>query len=241
VNSPEVQSRASTDVLRHAEIARGLHDVEQRIQAACDAAGRTRQSVTLVSVSKFKPASDLRIAYELGVRDFGENYVQELLDKQAALADLPGIRWHLIGHLQRNKARALAAHPPVLHTLDSLRLGEELDRRLASAGTRTRVLLQVNVADEEQKAGCSKAELAQLMRELGACAQLEVAGLMLIPPAEDDPEASRRWFRALAELARLHFPGAAELSMGMSHDFGVAIAEGATLVRIGTAIFGARG
>jgi pyridoxal phosphate enzyme (YggS family) len=225
---------------RKQEIANGLAAVEAQLVAACNGAGRPRQGVTLIAVSKFKPASDVRLAYELGVRDFGENYVQELVTKQAALADLPDIRWHLIGHLQRNKARAIVEHPPVLHTLDSLRLAEELDRRLAALDTRAQVLLQVNVADETQKAGCSVAEARAVCEGLPRFERLALRGLMLIPPAADDAELSRSHFRRAAELRRELCPEAPELSMGMSQDFVVAIAEGATLVRVGTAIFGVR-
>lgn len=225
---------------RRADIEHGLAAVEAQIAASCVAAGRARSEVTLIAVSKFKPASDLRLAYELGVRDFGENYVQELVDKQAALADLPGIRWHLIGHLQRNKAKALALDPPIVHTVDSLRLAQELDSRFAAAGTRADVLIQVNVADEAQKSGCSEAEARTLCAALTGLPRLTLRGLMLIPPAVDDPELSRPHFRRVAQLRRQLCPEAPELSMGMSQDVTQAIAEGATWVRVGTAIFGAR-
>jgi PLP dependent protein len=235
------EAATSADTARRDVIRAGLERVEHEVALACQAAGRERASVRLVAVSKFKPASDIRLAYELGVRDFGENYVQELSEKQAALADLTDVRWHLIGHVQRNKARALVAQPPLLHTLDDVRLAEDLGRRLSANGQSIAVLIQVNLAVEEQKAGCTENALHEVCERVARCPGISLQGLMLIPPAVDDPELSRPHFRRLAELAREMLPPGAELSMGMSQDFHVAITEGATLVRVGTAIFGGRG
>jgi pyridoxal phosphate enzyme (YggS family) len=205
--------------------------VRARIAAACARAGRAEASVTLVAVAKTKPAEVVREAFAAGLSAIGENYVQELTAKQAALADLP-IAWHYIGRLQRNKAKDVAGKVALIHTVDSLALAEALDRRAAAPQD---VLVQVNLAGEEQKGGVGEAELPALLDGIAALAKVKCRGLMIIPPAEGD---NRRHFRALAELARKH--ALPELSMGMSDDFEVAIEEGATIVRVGSAIFGAR-
>ena len=216
-------------------IAARLADVRGRIDAACTAAGRDPAEVTLVAVSKKHPAAAIREAYAAGQRDFGENYAQELRDKMRELDDLPDIRWHAIGHLQANKAKYVAGKA-LVHTLDRADLAQELVRR---AGGPVACLVEVNVADEPQKSGVSPDDLPERLAELRAVAGLELRGLMCIPPDADDPEDTRRWFRRLRELRDTLLPGGA-LSMGMSHDYAVAIEEGATLVRVGTAIFGAR-
>ncbi len=218
----------------------GLARVRARLVAAERAAGRAPGSVTLVAVSKLQPAEAVRAAYEEGVRDFGESYARELGAKQEALQDLDDIRWHFIGHLQRNKVRKVAGRLALLQTVDSPRLVEELGRRAGEAPLD--VLLQVDVAGEETKSGCSPEELPELLEAALREPALRVRGLMTIPPFEAEPEEARRHFAALREL-RDRVGGSAllpELSMGMSGDFEVAIEEGATLVRVGTAIFGAR-
>ncbi len=215
-----------------------LSEIRARIDAARGASGR---EVRLVAVSKGHPASAVREAFLAGQRDFGENYVQELLKKRAELADLTDLRWHFIGHLQRNKVKDVLPCR-LVHTLDRAELAAALAARAAAPQD---VLLEVNVAGEPQKAGCSLADAPLLARAVGAHEQLRLCGLMTIPPASDDAEASRPVFRELAELGqRLLADGLVrepmELSMGMSDDFEVAIQEGATLVRVGTAIFGPR-
>jgi pyridoxal phosphate enzyme (YggS family) len=191
--------------------------------------------VRLVAVSKTQPPEAIREAYAAGQRDFGENYAQEWRAKADALADLPDLVWHFVGGLQTNKAKMLAPRAAWIHTVDRLELASELAKRYAARGAVARVLLEVNVAREPQKSGCAPEEAPRLAEAVAGLAGLDLRGLMCIPPTEGDP---RRWFTELRELgARL---GLAELSMGMSGDWREAIAEGATLVRIGTAIFGAR-
>ena len=218
-------------------IRAGLDVVRERIERACARAGRSASEVTLVAVSKTHPAEAVREAYAAGQRVFGENYVQELSEKAAALADLEGLRWHFIGHLQRNKVKDVARVGALIETVDSERLAAEIDKRALAA--RVPVLLQVNVAGEAQKSGCTPDELDALVPSVRALAHLELIGLMTVPPLGEAPEASRPHFARLRALARRH--GLAELSMGMSADLEVAIEEGATLVRVGTAIFGKRG
>lgn len=216
----------------------GLSRVRDRIADACARVGRDPAGVTLVAVSKRHPAERVREAYAAGQRVFGENYVQELVEKADALADLDGARWHFIGHLQRNKAKLLARPGMVVETVDSERLAAELDKRAASAGLVLPVLVQVNVAGEAQKSGCAPEALDAILDAVASAAHLEARGLMTIPPAVDHPEAARPHFAALRALAEAR--GLAELSMGMSADLEAAIAEGATSVRVGTAIFGPR-
>jgi PLP dependent protein len=197
--------------------------------------GAVPEGVTLVAVSKSQPAEAIREAYQAGQRDFGENYVQEWRDKAAALADLPELRWHFIGSLQTNKVKYLAGKVALVHTVDREELGREIAKRWEKAGGRARVLVEVNLGGEASKGGCEPEAVPALVDALRALPALDVAGLTCIPPPEDDP---RPHFRALRELRdRL---GLRELSMGMSGDYPVAIEEGATLVRVGTAIFGER-
>lgn len=225
-------------------IAEALSGVRERIVAAASAAGRDPRAVTLVAVSKTHPASAVREAYAAGQRDFGENYVQELLQKAEALQDLPDLRWHLIGHLQRNKAKQVAPLVSLLHTVDSVELSRELDKRLAAAapGRVLPVLVEVSIAGEEQKHGLAPENLAEVLRGIEALPRLALRGLMCVPPFTEEPAGARPHFERLARLREEH-GGAArlpELSMGMTHDLEQAVAAGATLVRVGTAIFGAR-
>ncbi len=214
-----------------------LAAVRARIDAACARVGRDPAEVTLVAVSKRHGPAAIREAYAAGQRVFGENYVQELAQKAEALADLADLRLHFIGHLQRNKAKAVRRVAGVVETVDSTRLADALEAARGEAGVLP-VLVQVNVAREPQKAGCDPDALAALVDHVRGLPSLRLEGLMTVPPAADDPEAARPVFRALAALARTH--GLAALSMGMSADLEVAIEEGATMVRVGTAIFGAR-
>jgi PLP dependent protein len=191
--------------------------------------------VTLVAVSKTQPPDAIREAYAAGQRDFGENYAQAWRAKAEALADLADLRWHFIGGLQTNKVKYLAAKVAYVHTVDRVDLARELSRRFASAGSRARVFLEVNVAGEASKTGCAPPELPALHAAAVALPGLEVVGLMCIPPADDDPRPHFQALRALRDDLGLR-----ELSMGMSADWRIAVEEGSTFVRIGTAIFGAR-
>ncbi len=218
-------------------VATRLDAIRAQVEAAARGAGRDPASVTLIAVSKLQPAEAIREAYAAGQRDFGENYAQELRDKLAALADLDGIRWHAIGPLQTNKAKYVAGRVTLVQTLDRVELARELVRRAGPGGVDA--LVEVNVAGEAQKHGVLPAELPSRLAELRAVDGLRVRGLMCIPPAAEDPEASRPYFSRLRALRDERLPGGL-LSMGMSADFSIAIAEGATHVRVGTAIFGAR-
>jgi pyridoxal phosphate enzyme (YggS family) len=219
-------------------VAERLASVRARIEAACARAGRNPGEVALVAVSKTHSAQQVRLAYEAGQRLFGENYVQELVAKAEALRDLPELRWHFIGHLQRNKAKEVARLSRCVETVDSVRLADALARRVDPSGAPIEVLVQVNVAREPRKSGCAPEELAAIIEHVRALPTLALRGLMTIPPLSADPEEARPHFRALRALAAAH--GLRELSMGMSGDLEVAIEEGATIVRVGTAIFGPR-
>lgn len=217
-----------------------LAAVEQRIAAACARAGRRRTDVRLVGVTKGQDAALVRAAAAAGLSCCGESYVQEWTAKRAALADVGGIDWHFIGRIQRNKA-AVVAEASLVHSVADLRIAQALAAAGARRGTPVVVLLQVNLDGEATKSGVAPAELPALLRSVRAQEWLRAVGLMTIPaPAE--PEALRPRFRALRELRDLQIDAAdlCELSMGMSADFEVAIEEGATLVRVGTALFGPR-
>lgn len=221
-------------------IAAALAKTRQRIVEAARAAGRDPATVRLVAVSKTKPAAMIREAYAAGQRDFGENYAQELAEKAAALADLTELRWHFIGHLQSNKAKVVAPLAAVVHTVDSASLAAELAKRAARLARQLTVLVEVNVGGEAQKHGAPPAEVPALLDAIEAHPELALRGLMTVPPASHD--AARAAFAELARLRDAH-GGAArlpELSMGMSDDLEIAVASGATIVRIGSAIFGAR-
>jgi pyridoxal phosphate enzyme (YggS family) len=221
-------------------IAAALATVRSRIAAAITASGRDPASVQLVAVGKTQPSSALREAYAAGQRDFGENYAQELRDKARELADLPGIRWHFIGRLQTNKAKYVAPVAYRVHAIESVPEAEALAARATGPLT---VLLAVNVADETSKGGVPSSLALETATRVSAVPGITVGGLMTLPPYSDDPAASAPHFAALAELAaRGRAAGLPldELSMGMSHDLEVAIAAGATWVRVGTAIFGVR-
>jgi len=214
-------------------IAARLAEVRARIAEACRAAGRDPSTVTLVAVSKTVEAARCAEAVAAGQAILGENYAQELRDKAPLVA---GARWHFIGPLQRNKVKYVVGTAELIHSVDSIALAEEIAKQAHKRGLVQRCLAQVNVAGEAQKSGCAPTELPALLAAFGDHARCE--GLMTIPPAIEVGGDPRPHFRALAELARVH--GLRELSMGMTADFAAAIAEGATLVRVGTAIFGAR-
>lgn len=221
-------------------IAERLAAVRARIAEATTRAGRPDGSVRLLAVSKTKSEAQIREAYAAGQRDFGENYAQELASKAMALADLKDLRWHMIGPLQRNKAKLVVPVAKVVHTVDRVELAEELSKRAAGTGKTPQVLLEVNVAGEASKAGCTPEGAVGLAALVRGLPHLDLVGLMTIPPDTDDRELARPFFRRLRELRDALGGGLSELSMGMSHDFEIAIEEGATIVRVGTAIFGAR-
>lgn len=222
--------------LPHETVGARLAEIQRRLRAACERVGRSPEEVTLLAVSKLQHASAIREAYAVGQRAFGENYAQELRDKATELADLEGLEWHAIGPLQTNKAKYVAKVAHAFHALDRLELAAELSRR--RTGAPLRCFLEVNLAGEASKSGVSPEGLPALHAAVKGLPNLELIGLMSLPPLPESPEASRLPFRRLRELARsLGLPG---LSMGTTADFEIAIEEGATHVRIGTAIFGER-
>lgn len=226
-----------------AAIAARYRDVEERVRAAAARAGRDPASVRVVAVSKRHPAATVAAAWRAGVRDLAENYVQELVAKRQEVGALPGLRWHFIGRLQRNKVKQLAGTCALLHCVDSSALLAEIGARAAAAGLVQPLLLAVNVAGEAHKSGVSPAELPVLLSQARTLPAVRVDGLMTMPPLAEEPAASRPYFRALRALrdalATAEVP-LSELSIGTTGDFEVAVEEGATLVRIGTAIFGER-
>ena len=227
-------------------IAGRLTEIRERIAAAARSAGRNPSSVRLVAVSKTFPVQAIREAWLAGQREFGENRVQEALQKIAASADL-GIRWHLLGHLQTNKARKAAPAFSMIQSVDSVEVLERIDRAAVEAGAAPDLLVQVDLAGEATKFGAPPDEARRILAAALRCEAARVRGLMILPPLPDTPEEARPWFRRLRELRdRWQADGVpaamlAELSMGMSGDFEVAVQEGATIVRVGTAIFGSRG
>ncbi|HEX5042164.1 MAG TPA: YggS family pyridoxal phosphate-dependent enzyme [Candidatus Polarisedimenticolaceae bacterium] len=224
------------------EVAAARAAIVARIEAACRRAGRDAAEVTLVAVSKTVPAASVRALADAGQIVFGENRVQEALAKMGDVG--PRARWHLVGHLQRNKARHAVGVFDLIHSVDDLALAREIDRRAGARGIVQPVLIEVNVAGEGTKQGIAPGDLAALLEGVALLPSVDLQGLMAIPPPGGDPEASRPWFRELARLRedvsrRLGRP-VRHLSMGMSDDFEVAIEEGATLVRVGRALFGER-
>jgi hypothetical protein len=213
----------------------GLARVRERIAAACARAGRDPASVELVAVSKLQPEGAIREAHAAGQRAFGENYAQELRDKAEHLADLRGLRWHAIGPLQLNKVKYVARAAHAFHALDRLEVAQELSRR---TGDPLRCFVQVNVGAEDTKSGVAPGEVAALLEQVRALPNLEVVGLMALPPVAGGAQGARPFFRQLQALAGQL--GLRELSLGTTGDFEVAIEEGATCVRVGTAIFGER-
>jgi PLP dependent protein len=226
-------------------VQENVERVRESIQLACQRAGRSAGDVRLVAVSKTQPAEAIRQAYAAGLREFGENRVQEAAAKRKQLEGLDAV-WHLIGHLQSNKAKLACELFDCIHSVDSLHLAEKIDRAAAALGRKLPVLIEVHLGEEASKFGVEEDELVQLAEKIGALPAVELRGLMTLPPFFDDPEAVRPFFRRLRGLAERiearNLPGVSmrELSMGMSHDFEIAIEEGATIVRVGTAIFGER-
>jgi PLP dependent protein len=216
------------------DLQANLAAVRERISRAAERSRRDPATVLLLAVTKVFPASVIRESFDLGLREFGENYVQEFEGKSPTVADLTGARFHLIGHLQSNKSRKAAEIFQVVQTVDSAKLA----RRLDECGSKLDVMLEVKLSEEDAKSGAAPSELPALIEAVRACPNLNLLGLMTMPPWSDDPEASRPYFRRLRELGELH--GLAQLSMGMSHDLETAIEEGSTCVRVGTALFGKR-
>lgn len=218
--------------------------VEARIQAACERAGRKREEVTLIAVSKTKPVSDIYQVMETGIVDYGENKVQELCDKIETIKE--PLNWHMIGHLQRNKVKYIVDKVRLIHSVDSLRLAEQISQEACKKNVDVDILIEVNVAEEESKFGLSTVEVIELIKSVAKLENVHIKGLMTVAPFTEQPEDNRSYFRNLKQLAvdiaRENIDNVTMnvLSMGMTGDYEVAIEEGATMVRVGTGIFGER-
>ncbi len=225
-------------------ISDNLDIVEQNIVKACERAGRKREEVTLISVSKTKPVPMLEEAYNWGSRDFGENKVQEITEKYPVLPK--DINWHLIGHLQRNKVKYIVDKVKLIHSVDSLRLAEQIENECVKKNVEMDILIEVNVAEEESKFGMKTSEVIDMVKKIAVFSHVHIKGLMTIAPYTDNPETNRQYFRQLKQLSvdikekNIDNVTMDCLSMGMTGDYEVAIEEGATLVRVGTGIFGER-
>ena len=242
-----------------------IEQIEQRIQAACDKVGRARDEVTLIAVSKTKPNEMLEEAFSLGMRHFGENKVQELKQKYEDLNDkFPGVKWHLIGHLQRNKVKYIIDKAELIHSVDSMRLAEQIDEEAAKRNLVCDILIEVNIALEDTKFGVAREDVFSFVKEMSRLSHIRLRGLMTVAPFVENPEKNREYFKKLRQLyvdiksknidnigdgnilneAVVDLKNYLEhfnvLSMGMTGDFEVAIEEGATMVRVGTGIFGER-
>lgn len=243
--SPGINPREEQEMNIMGSIAENLRAVEKRIALACSRVGRPPGDVKLVGVTKTVPTERIREGVKAGIAILGENYVQEARAKIDALSDLP-VTWHFIGHLQSNKAKVAVDCFDLIHSVDRISLAKELDRQAQKRGKALSVLVQVNLGDEETKSGVSPEGALELAQAVGGMDALRLRGLMALPPYLEDPEDVRPYFQSLRRLLeRLKSEYSkpddlTELSMGMSHDFDVAVEEGATLVRIGTALFGAR-
>lgn len=221
-----------------------LHEVQENIRKACERSGRNPEDVTLIAVSKTKPVSDIEQIYAAGIREFGENKVQEMNDKQKVL---PGdINWHMIGHLQRNKVKYIVDNVAMIHSVDSVRLAEEISKEAVKKNVSVDILVEVNVAKEESKFGLYTEDVSQFVEQISKLPGINIKGLMTSAPFVDNPEDNRQYFKKLKDLSvdinaknidNVHMDF---LSMGMTNDYVVAVEEGATHVRVGTAIFGHR-
>lgn len=221
-----------------------LHEVQENIRKACERSGRNPEDVTLIAVSKTKPVSDIEQIYAAGIREFGENKVQEMNDKQKVL---PGdINWHMIGHLQRNKVKYIVDNVAMIHSVDSVRLAEEISKEAVKKNVAVDILVEVNVAKEESKFGLYTENVGQFVEQISKLPGINIKGLMTSAPFVDNPEDNRQYFKKLKDLSvdinaknidNVHMDF---LSMGMTNDYVVAVEEGATHVRVGTAIFGHR-
>lgn len=225
-------------------IAANIDLVEQNIKEACKRAGRTSEDVTLIAVSKTKPVSMLLAAYEQGCRHFGENKVQELVDKYEQLPK--DIKWHMIGHLQRNKVKYIVDKAYLIHGVDSLRLAEEISKEAAKKKVTAHILVEINIAKEDTKFGADKEDALHLVSEIAKLPSVKIEGLMTIAPFVENPEKNRQYFADLKQLSvdimrkNIDNVNMSVLSMGMTGDYEVAVEEGATYVRVGTGIFGER-
>lgn len=221
-----------------------LNEVRENIQKACEKAGRSPQEVTLIAVSKTKPLFMLEEAYEAGARDFGENKVQEILEKHPKMPE--DARFHMIGHLQRNKVKQVLPHAVLIHSVDSYRLAEQISQEAGKLDITAKILLEVNVAKEESKFGMMPEDVEEMAGQIAALPHLQIEGLMTIAPFVDDPEKNRPVFRKLYQLSvdikkkNIDNVNMGVLSMGMTGDYQVAVEEGSTMIRVGTGIFGAR-
>lgn len=219
-------------------------EVEANIQKACKRAGRSREDVTLIAVSKTKPVSDIYEVMETGIIDYGENKVQEICDKIEVISE--PLNWHMIGHLQRNKVKYIVDKVKLIHSVDSLRLAQQISSEAQKKGVDVDILIEVNVAEEASKFGLSTEEVIQMAEDISKLPSVHIRGLMTVAPFTDNPEDNRPYFRNLKQLAvdiaRKNIDNVImnELSMGMTGDYEVAIEEGATMVRVGTGIFGTR-
>ena len=225
-------------------ICGNLKEVEAKIEAACKRAGRDRSEVTLIAVSKTKPVEMLEEAYETGIREFGENKVQEMMDKYEVMPK--DIHWHMIGHLQRNKVKYLMGKAALIHSVDSLRLAEEISAQSVKHEVTTDILIEVNIAGEETKFGTDREEAIALVEAAAKLPNIHICGLMTIAPFVENPEDNRKYFQQIRQLSvdikekNIDNVDMRILSMGMTGDYEVAIEECATMVRVGTGIFGAR-
>ena len=225
-------------------IKENVAEVEARIQAVCKRAGRRREEVTLIAVSKTKPVSDIYEVIETGIKDYGENKVQEMCDKMEIIQE--PLNWHMIGHLQRNKVKYIVDKAKLIHSVDSLRLAQQISQEAIKKEVEVDILIEVNVAEEASKFGLSTEEVIQMIEAIAKLPAVHIKGLMTVAPFTDNPEDNRPYFRNLKQLAvdidgkNIDNVTMSVLSMGMTGDYEVAIEEGATMVRVGTGIFGAR-
>lgn len=225
-------------------LCENLKKVEDNVDAACRKAGRSRDEVTLIAVSKTKPVEMLSTIYNQGIRDFGENKVQEMCDKMEQLPS--DIRWHMIGHLQTNKVKYIVGHTTLIHSVDSLHLAKEIEKQAEKKDVTVDILVEVNIAEEESKFGIHKEETYELVRQIAVLPHVHICGLMTIAPYVENPEDNRMYFRGIRQLSvdiaeqNIDNVDMDVLSMGMTGDYMVAIEEGATMVRVGTGIFGER-
>lgn len=225
-------------------LCENLKKVEDNVDAACRKAGRSRDEVTLIAVSKTKPVEMLSTIYNQGIRDFGENKVQEMCDKMEQLPS--DIRWHMIGHLQTNKVKYIVGHTTLIHSVDSLHLAKEIEKQAEKKDVTVDILVEVNIAEEESKFGIHKEETYELVRQIAALPHVHICGLMTIAPYVENPEDNRMYFRGIRQLSvdiaeqNIDNVDMDVLSMGMTGDYMVAIEEGATMVRVGAGIFGER-
>ena len=226
------------------DLKTNFEQVEENIRKACEKAGRDRSEVTLISVSKTKPVEMLKTVYDLGPRDFGENKVQEMCEKIEVLPK--DIRWHMIGHLQTNKVKYIVGKTELIHSVDSIHLAKEIEKQAEKKDVTVDILVEVNIAEEESKFGIHKEETYELVRQIAALPHVHICGLMTIAPYVENPEDNRMYFRGIRQLSvdiaeqNIDNVDMDVLSMGMTGDYMVAIEEGATIVRVGTGIFGER-